>query len=114
MRRDVPIQGFTRGRTPRNRSFRVGTRVWLAGALAMLIGATPALGGSSGVPFRGALVGTASTLGRVTLRRNGIRVVSLKFGQYRIVVDDATPHSGFVFERPNGTEIVVTSTPFVG
>lgn len=69
---------------------------------------------SASAPFRGTLVGTAGTLGRVTLSRRGRPVVSLKSGRYMIVINDSVSHSGFVMERPNGTEIVVTSWAFVG
>jgi hypothetical protein len=65
-------------------------------------------------PFRGTLVGTAGALGEVTPSRNGKTVSSLRSGQYRLVVEDATSHSGFLLDRPNGTTIEVTSSPFVG
>jgi hypothetical protein len=87
----------------------------LVGVLATVVAAAPAFGGSAGsAPFRGTLVGTAGTLGRVTLSRHGRPVVSLKSGRYKVVIDDTTDGSGFVMERPNGAEIVVTSVAFVG
>ena len=86
---------------------------WI-GVLAALIAVAPALGASTNAPYRGTLVGTAGTLGRVTLSRQGKPVVSLKSGRYTIVINDSVAHSGFVMQRPNGTEIVVTSWAFVG
>ena len=83
-------------------------------ALTMLIGGTSAHGGSSGTPFRGTLMGTAGIGGQVTLSRNGVRVASLKSGRYRVVINDTSPHNGFVFDRPNLTQIVVTTHPFIG
>jgi hypothetical protein len=90
------------------------TLLSLVGVLAILVGAAPAVGEPGAVPLRGALIGTAGTLGRVTLSHNGKHVVSLKSGRYKITIADTTDGSGFVMERPNGTEIVVTSVPFVG
>jgi hypothetical protein len=89
-------------------------RACLVGIVAALVTVAPASGASTGAPFRGTLLGTAGTLGRVTLSRQGKPVVSLKSGRYRIVIDDSVSHSGFVLERPNGAEIVVTSWAFVG
>jgi hypothetical protein len=86
----------------------------LVGVLATLIGAAPAGGAPDALPHRGTLTGTAGTLGRVTLSRHGKPVVSLKSGRYKIAVVDTTDGSGFVLERPNLTQIVVTSVPFVG
>ena len=69
---------------------------------------------STSLPFRGTLVGTADTLGRVTLTRGGKPVRSLKSGRYKIAVTDTVADSGFIMQRPNFTEIVVTSWEFVG
>ena len=77
-------------------------------------GGSSVMGDSTSVPFRGTLVGTADTLGRVTLTRNGKPVRSVKSGRYKIVVTDTVPHSGFIMQRPNSSEIVVTSWEFVG
>jgi hypothetical protein len=65
-------------------------------------------------PFRGTVVGTASSLGEVTLTRGGKAVSTLKSGRYKFVIDDTTAHSGFLLDRPNGTTLVVTSLAFVG
>jgi hypothetical protein len=70
--------------------------------------------GSDIVPFRGTLHGTADTLGRVTLARNGKRVSSLKAGRYKLVVVDKASRSGFILDRPNLATITVTTSPFVG
>jgi hypothetical protein len=64
--------------------------------------------------LRGTLLGTADTLGRVTLTHKGKPVSTLKAGRYKVVVTDKAPQSGFIFDRPNFTTITVTSSPFVG
>jgi hypothetical protein len=94
----------------------VRTTLVLGGLIAR---SGPAVGGaasgaSSVDPFRGTLVGTASALGAVTLSRDGKTVSSLRSGPYRFVVEDATSHSGFLLDRPNGTTIDLTSSSFVG
>jgi hypothetical protein len=65
-------------------------------------------------PLRGTLRATTDTLGRVTLRLGGKPVRSLRAGSFRIVVVDRTNHSGFILDRPDLTQIIVTSSPFVG
>jgi hypothetical protein len=92
----------------------VGKPVLVAAALVAVELVAPAYGVSADVPFRGTLVGTAATPGRVTLTRRGRPVASLTTGRYTILVTDTAPRSGFVLARPNGTEIVVTTMAFVG
>jgi hypothetical protein len=94
----------------------VRTTLVLGGLIAL---SGPAVGGAasgaSGIdPFRGTLVGTSGALGEVTLSRNGKTVSKLRSGRYRFVIEDATSHSGVLLDRPNGTTIEVTSSPFVG
>jgi hypothetical protein len=86
----------------------------VAAFVTVAIMVVPAHGASAEVPFRGTLVGTAGTLGHITLSRGGKPVRSLRAGRYKIVVTDTAPRSGFVLARPNGTEIVVTGLAFVG
>ena len=64
--------------------------------------------------MRGTLRATADSLGRVTLSRDGRPVKSLRAGRYSLVVVDREAHSGFILNRPDFTQIVVTSDRFVG
>jgi hypothetical protein len=66
------------------------------------------------VPFRGTLVGTVGSSGKITLRLDGKGVSSLKSGRYRITVDDSTPRGGFTVERPNKKPVRLTGSSFVG
>jgi hypothetical protein len=85
-------------------------------ALATAVGAgSPTVSAEAGAaPFRGALHGTADTLGRVTLSFEGKRATRLRAGRYTIVVVDRASRSGFILNRPNFTQVVVTTSPFVG
>jgi hypothetical protein len=83
-------------------------------ALAAAVGAAGSWANRAGPPLRGTLNATADTLGRVTLSRGGKPVKSIRAGRYKIVVIDRAAHSGFILDRPDFTQIVVTSSPFVG
>ena len=94
---------------------RHATVVALA-AIALTSGvlSAKASGGRDDAPLRGTLRATADTLGRVTLRRAGKPVSSVRAGRYSIVVVDTAARSGFIFDRPDFTQIIVTSSAFVG
>ena len=70
--------------------------------------------GSAVVPFRGTLLGTVGSGGKLTLSRNGKSVSSLKQGRYKIAVDDKTPKGGFTIGRPHSPSVTVTGSAFVG
>lgn len=65
-------------------------------------------------PFRGTLVGTVSSAGKLTLSHNGTSVSSLKSGRYKIAVDDTTPKGGFTIEEVHRQSVMVTGSSFVG
>jgi len=85
-----------------------------AATLAAVVGAAASLAERAGPPLRGTLHATADTLGRVTLSRGGNPVSALRAGRYTIIVVDRAAHSGFIFNRPDLTQIIVTSSRFVG
>jgi hypothetical protein len=66
------------------------------------------------VPFRGTLVGTVSSTGKITLSHDGKSVSSLKSGRYKIAVEDKTPKGGFTIERGHKQPVPVTGSSFVG
>ena len=70
--------------------------------------------GIKSVPFRGTLIGTVNSAGRLTLRRGGKSVSSLKSGRYKIAVDDTTSKGGFTIEGLHRQSVIVTGSSFVG
>jgi hypothetical protein len=96
------------------RRARIPTLVVVSALASVGVGVPSAGSGVHAAPVRGTLLGSAETLGRVTLTHKGKAVSSLKAGRYRIVVADKAPNSGLILDRPNFTSIRVTSSPFVG
>jgi hypothetical protein len=84
----------------------------LAGAVVDASPGWSANGGRS--PLRGTLRAPADTLGRVTLSRGGSHVSTLRARRYTLVVVDRVSHSGLILDRPDLTQLVVTSSSFVG
>ena len=64
--------------------------------------------------FRGALDGTVSSAGKLTLTRNGKGVSNLKSGRYKITVDDRTSKSGFTVQEIRKQPVTLTGVAFVG
>jgi hypothetical protein len=69
---------------------------------------------SGSLPFRGTLVGTVNSGGKLTLSRNGRSVSSLKSGRYKLAVDDKTRTGGFTIEQLHTRAVPVTGSSFVG
>ncbi|HEX4519588.1 MAG TPA: hypothetical protein VH063_08430 [Gaiellaceae bacterium] len=105
------------GKVPSQRSFSVaatGTAVGTAGGSpgSGSSGSGTKSGGSSGGsgtspigtklpvdPFRGALVGTVSAAGKLTLKLSGKRVASVKSGRYSVTVTDSSKRAGFILQE---------------
>jgi hypothetical protein len=66
------------------------------------------------IPFRGTLIGTVGSAGKLSLSRNGKTVSALKSGRYKIAVDDETPTRGFTIGAVHRQSIMVTGPSFVG
>ncbi len=65
-------------------------------------------------PFRGALAGTVSSTGKLTLTRNGKAVATIKSGRYSIAVQDQTPKAGFTVQEIRKQSVTLTGVAFVG
>jgi len=65
-------------------------------------------------PFRGALAGTVSSTGKLTLSRNGKPVATIKSGRYTIAVQDQTPKAGFTVQEIRKQSVALTGVAFVG
>jgi len=64
--------------------------------------------------FRGTLHGIVAHNGRLSLRRNGKAVTSLKSGRYTFSVDDQSTKQGFRLEVVKGKAQTITSARYVG
>ena len=65
-------------------------------------------------PFRGALAGTVSSTGKLTLTRNGKAVATIKSGRYSIAVQDQTSKAGFTVQEIRKQPVALTGVSFVG
>ena len=82
----------------------------LVGALALTAVAT-ALARTQATPTLRATVGPGYT---IALKQNGKKVVRLKAGSYRIVVNDASSEHNFALRRGGGPPRALTSVAFTG
>jgi hypothetical protein len=82
---------------------------------ASLAPSAPAKGTPGAGPnFRGTLHGIVAHNGRLSLRRNGKTVTSLKSGRYTFSVDDQSTKQGFRVQVVNGKAQTITSAGYVG
>ena len=92
-----------------------GTRRSITVATSGSASLPPANGTTSAGPdFRGTLHGIVAHNGRLSLRRNGKAVTSLKSGRYTFSVDDQSTKQGFRVEVVKGKAQTITSARYVG
>ena len=74
------------------------------------------LAGSAGAVTHPKLVGNVgiNDAFKITLKRNGVKVTTLKHGTYTLVVHDGSTFHDFRLRRPNGTTTKFTTEQFVG
>jgi hypothetical protein len=69
---------------------------------------------ATGANVRGALHGIVAHNGKLSLRRNGKAVTSLKSGRYTFSVDDQSAKQGFRIQLLKGKAQTITSVAYVG
>lgn len=75
---------------------------------------TPSTSVSSGATAVLSLRGNVSRSGKLSLRRNGKVVTSLKAGRYAFSVDDQSTTSGFRIQATNGNAVTITTAGYIG
>ena len=88
------------------RSISVAT----SGSSVLTPSASAAAGNSATVSLRG----NVSRSGKLSLRRNGKVVTSLKAGRYAFSVDDQSTKSGFRIQPSNGKAVTITTAGYIG
>ena len=78
---------------------------------AALVPSTPSNARSN---LRGTLHGVVARDGKLSLRRNGKAVTSLKAGRYTVSVDDQSTRRDFRIRTPHGKVQTITSAGYVG
>jgi hypothetical protein len=92
-----------------------GTRRSITVATSGSASLPPANGTTGAGPgFRGTLHGIVAHNGRLSLRRNGKAVTSLKSGRYTFSVDDQSTKQGFRVQVVKGKAQTITSAGYVG
>jgi hypothetical protein len=71
-------------------------------------------GAAAKIPFRGSLDAIVYSAKKLTLTRNGKKVISLKTGQYTFSVDDESAKAGFSVQVLHGKAQTVTSAAYTG
>jgi hypothetical protein len=70
--------------------------------------------GSRALPARGALAGSVTTAGKLSLSFKGKQVSSLRAGRYRLSVLDETSRSAFMLQRVKQSPLTVSTKAHVG
>ena len=74
----------------------------------------PSTSSKTGSNLRGTLHGVVTRNGKLSLRRNGKAVTSLKAGRYTVSVDDQSTRRDFRIRTPQGKVQTITSAGYVG
>jgi len=75
---------------------------------------TPPTSVPGGATAAVSLRGNVSRSGKLSLRRNGRAVTSLKAGRYAFSVDDQSTTSGFRIQASNGKAVTITTPGYIG
>jgi len=70
--------------------------------------------GSGVATVRGTILGTVSSVGKLTLTSGGKTVSSLKAGLYKFTITDQSKKAGFSVQQIKKSALTVTTAPFTG
>jgi hypothetical protein len=99
----VPVSGVPAGSSSTN-----------SGSSSSALGGSAASGHDSPAPLIGALTGSVSAAGKLTLSFKGKPVATLTAGRYTLTVTDKSKKSGFTIQGTGHPALTVTGTSFVG